>query len=429
MHLEGGCQRAFQCAPLCAPMPFHAPAQILRTNANSLSVHSPTMDEQTWFWPSMIVSASREMLRRAKWTTGTFRSTYVGQEATVVRVHAAQALVRWLAAAPVVGAEVAIEPPQDMQRPSRLIELHQHHARSCWRLGEHAWLKPEDCARLLEEDPKASGSKKPHKKKKAAVENCIEVLSCHTRVDVIWQDGTREMDSAATSLAPAKHVDGYYEFWPQDFIVGRAAVEGTGPVGVVDSVNHDERICVVTWRADSRREVLPVYDIAPHPDFNFKVGDVVLRLPATSGPHGGGPGDSNESEAPAAAPAHAPPAHGSSGEGEAMAAEATAPPPVLTAAAAAGAGNSNDEEDAEGEEGADGGARNSSALGYIGEVVVIGPRLTVKWMDGTLSTVPPEELYVVNTDEDEEPVDELDEQSYDEDEDEPHVSSTVADLP
>ena len=30
---------------------------------------------------------------------------------------------------------------------------------------------------------------------------------------------------------------------------------------------------------------MPVYEIAPHPDFNFKVGDVVLRLPST---HPGG---------------------------------------------------------------------------------------------------------------------------------------------
>ena len=30
---------------------------------------------------------------------------------------------------------------------------------------------------------------------------------------------------------------------------------------------------------EPKREVVPVYEIAPHPDFNFKVGDVVLRLP------------------------------------------------------------------------------------------------------------------------------------------------------
>ena len=76
------------------------------------------------------------------------------------------------------------------------------------------------------------------------------------------------MDAAATLLAPAKHVDGYYEFWPQDFIVSTAAGAATGqsaPVGVVQSVNHDQRICVITWREDGKREVVPVYEIVSPP--------------------------------------------------------------------------------------------------------------------------------------------------------------------
>ena len=99
--------------------------KVLRTNANSLTVHSPTLDEQTWFWPSMSVSGTRDTLRRAKWLKGSFRAPYANEHATVSKVHAAQALVRWLAAIPSEGSEPAasIEPPAEMQRPSRLIEL------------------------------------------------------------------------------------------------------------------------------------------------------------------------------------------------------------------------------------------------------------------------------------------------------------------
>ena len=43
--------------PTHTPSLPHLPAQVVRTDANSLSVHSPTMDEQTWFWPSMRVRA------------------------------------------------------------------------------------------------------------------------------------------------------------------------------------------------------------------------------------------------------------------------------------------------------------------------------------------------------------------------------------
>ena len=282
----------------------------------------------------MRVGASKETLRRAKWLKGDFRAAYASKHATVMRVQAAQALVRWLTACPSEGSEAAatIEPPAEMQRPSRLLELHDHHARRCWRLGEHAAIKPEDLHRLRVEHTMASDisdgghrsqavegvrcsidsgttnsaatSVRRPKRKMSAVDSCVEVISCHTRVDVIWQDGSQENDLAGTMFAPAKHVDGYNEFWPQDFIVRKSAAEGEAPpVGVVLSVDHEQRIAVVSWRLseeerkrateyadatvgaehsmiEERREVVPVYDIAPHPDFSFKVGDVVLKLPS-----------------------------------------------------------------------------------------------------------------------------------------------------
>lgn len=424
--------------------------KVMRTGANTLNVHSPTMDEQTWFWPGMRVSATREVLRRAKWTKGSYRSGYVGQEATVTRVQAAQALVRWLAAAPVDGHDrlehASIQPPPDIQRPSHLLELQHHHARTCWRLGEHATIAPDEVERLLlkaataagaEEDNQQNGSadaapagaaaatgsgggKKQRKEKKRvqAIESCVEVLACHTRVDVLWQDGTRDTDGEATVYAPAKHVDGYYEFWPQDLVVGKshtgAPADRRGempPVGVVESVNHEQRICVVTWRgteagADgtpglaAKREVVPVYELSPHPDFSFKVGDVVLRLgrEAASTLHG------------AAAEGNGPSSGNGAGSG----------------AGASGAGPADDvDNDDDGEVGTGGavGAGGAdlelarSSLRYIGEVVTVGTLLTVRWMDGTLGTVEPEEAYLVNTEEEDEQPPEEDEGSHDDEED------------
>ena len=388
--------------------------KVLRTGANTLQVHSPTMDEQTWFWPGMRVSASRDVLRRAKWAKGSFRSSYVGKEATVTRVQAAQALVRWLAAAPVWGShgpvddDVSIEPPVDMQRPSRLLELTQHHARSCWRLAEHACLLPDDAERLIaaadgeqeEGDGGGTGKKQRGKRKQAPVETCVEVVACHTRVDVVWQDGTRDVDGAATAYAPAKHVDGYYEFWPQDYVVGKATESGgTPPVGVVESVNHDQRLCVVTWRgADGKRELVPVYEIAPHPDFSFKVGDIVLRLPRTHDP-------AADAEANAAA---------GTTEAAPTAAVAAAAGAVV-GAAGGGAEEGEDDEDDE-ESGGAGASAASSSLKAIGEVRAVGPLLEVRWMDGTIGSIEPEEAYVVNTEEDDDAGMEEDAGSYDEDE-------------
>jgi hypothetical protein len=59
------------------------------------------------------------VLRRAKWLKGSFKGAHATQEATVTRVQAAQALIRWLAACPSEGSEppATIEPPPEMQRP------------------------------------------------------------------------------------------------------------------------------------------------------------------------------------------------------------------------------------------------------------------------------------------------------------------------
>ena len=423
--------------------------KVMRTGANTLSVHSPTMDEQTWFWPGMRVSASRDVLRRPKLTKGAFRSSYVGKEATVVRVQAAQALVRWLAAAPVESADaehVSIDPPPDMQRPSRLLELTQHHSRLCWRLAEHATLLPEDAERLLIESgmgaaeaaaaamtsaarkARSAGSKA---KKPSPRDTCVEVTACHTRVDVIWQDGSREDDIAATAFAPAKHVDGYYEFWPQDYVVGKAVdKDEPPPVGVIESVNHAQRLCVITWRGGKEKEIVPVYEIAPHPDFGFKVGDIVLRLPKAV-QSGDAATQADDGAVASSAPTSAEATQSSSSEAAVVAVSAAASPGAAAAspgaaAASAGAAASSTpaagDEDMEGDEDEDGASdaeggmsasRGRSSLSMIGEVKTVGPMLEVVWMDGTCGMIEPEEAYVVNVEEEDEPPPEEEEGSYD----------------
>ena len=353
-----------------------------------------------------------------------------------MRVQAAQALVRWLAAAP--GAEsdrVSIEPPVDMQRPSRLLELTQHHARLCWRLAEHATLRPADTEGYEVVPPTAEAaarrpalSRRHAARKSSPVETCVEVVACHTRVDVVWQDGRREADGAATSYAPAKHVDGYYEFWPQDYVITKSGEDGAPPkVGVIESVNHAQRLCVVTWRGENgAREVVPVYEISPHPDFAFKVGDIVLRLPTAHGPHA----------APTAAPAAAAAAAEGGAEGRAEGgAEGGGASPDAAAADAGerprggdalggGGGEGGDAEGGDGERdggndggdddgdddadddgggGGGGGGGAHAALRSIGEVVAVGARLHVRWMDGSFGYVDPEEAYVVNTEEEDDP--------------------------
>ena len=66
--------------------------------------------------------------------------------------------------------------------------------------------------------------------------------------------------------------------------------------GLVCKADHKERTCLVQWiRRPTQHNPLPeklnceevsVYELNPHPDFTFNVGDVVVRI-ATS--HAGTP--------------------------------------------------------------------------------------------------------------------------------------------
>ena len=185
-------------------------------------------------------------------------------------------------------------------------------------------------------------------------------------------------------------------------------------------------------------QVTPVYEVAPHPDFNFKAGDTVLRLAAPT------PTDAEQraaaavveelpqrrwgqpapKEPAAVAGEHAAAVKAAAPVAAAVAAAAAAPAAAVVSgrsvfhetmqtflgglaaparAESAGEGGVKESDDeGEGEEVAEG----SVSLGlsaWVGEILTVGPMLTVRWMDGTLGTAPPEELYVVNTDEEARP--------------------------
>ena len=127
---------------------------------------------------------------------------------------------------------------------------------------------------------------------------------------------------------------------------------------------------------------MPVYEIAPHPDFSFKVGDVLLKLPSKHVPSA----DDTDGSGHARVDGTCGVAIASDSlEGDAP----MAPAVELDAKSVEG----------EGEEGDSARAMAASSLKYIGEVVSVGPQLQVRWMDGTTGMLDPEEAYLVNTEE------------------------------
>ncbi|KAJ7978641.1 Ubiquitin-conjugating enzyme [Quillaja saponaria] len=110
-----------------------------------------------------------------------------------------------------------------------------------------------------------------------------------------WQDGTTGFGLDSTTLIPIDN-PGDHEFVAEQYVVEKTSEEGddseTRRVGVVRSVNAKERTACVRWlklvsRAEDPREfdkeeVVSVYELEGHPDYDYCYGDVVVRLTPVS---------------------------------------------------------------------------------------------------------------------------------------------------
>uniref|UniRef100_A0A0R0I7X0 E2 ubiquitin-conjugating enzyme n=1 Tax=Glycine max TaxID=3847 RepID=A0A0R0I7X0_SOYBN len=133
------------------------------------------------------------------------------------------------------------------------------------------------------------------RKKEESFEKALLIANTRTKVDVAWQDGTVERELNSTSLIPIDN-PGDHEFVSEQY-VRRPPGDGEDisearRVGVVRSVNAKERTACVRWlkkvaRAEDPREfdkeeVVSVYELEGHPDYDYCYGDVVVRLSPVS---------------------------------------------------------------------------------------------------------------------------------------------------
>lgn len=134
-------------------------------------------------------------------------------------------------------------------------------------------------------------------KKVENFERALLIINTKTEVDVAWQDGSIERGLASTSLIPIDS-PGDHEFVAEQYVVEKAAdsddVVETRRVGVVKSVNAKDRTARVRWlkpvaRAEDpkefdKEEMVSVYELEGHPDYDYCYGDVVVRLSPVSLP-------------------------------------------------------------------------------------------------------------------------------------------------
>ncbi|XP_051146491.1 probable ubiquitin-conjugating enzyme E2 23 [Andrographis paniculata] len=139
---------------------------------------------------------------------------------------------------------------------------------------------------------------KKSRKKLENFEKALLIINTKTKVDVAWQDGTINRGLESTSLIPID-TPGDHEFVAEQYVVEKAADDsddgaGTRRIGVVKSVNAKEKTACVQWlkpnpKAEDAREfdneeVVSVYELEGHPDYDYCYGDVVVRLSPVSLP-------------------------------------------------------------------------------------------------------------------------------------------------
>lgn len=137
---------------------------------------------------------------------------------------------------------------------------------------------------------------KKARKKEENFERALLIINTKTKVDVAWQNGRTELALDSTSLIPIDN-PGDHEFVPEQYVVEKASdndddVSESRRVGVVKSVHAKERTACVRWlkpvsRAEDPREfdieeIVSVYELEGHPDYDYCYGDVVVRLSPVS---------------------------------------------------------------------------------------------------------------------------------------------------
>lgn len=137
---------------------------------------------------------------------------------------------------------------------------------------------------------------KKARKKEENFERALLIVNTRTRVDVAWQDGTIECGHVSTDLIPIDS-PGDHEFVAEQYVLEKASDENEDAcevrrVGVVRSVDAKERTACVRWlkpvsrpedpREFDKEEVVSVYELEGHPDYDYCYGDVVVRLSPVS---------------------------------------------------------------------------------------------------------------------------------------------------
>lgn len=230
---------------------------------------------------------------------------------------------------------------------------------------------------------------KKARKKEENFERALLIVNTKTRADVAWQDGTVHHGLDSTLLIPIES-PGDHDFVAEQYVVEKAADDGEETsdirrVGVVKSVDAKEKTACVKWlkqvarpedpREFEKEEVVSVYELEGHPDYDYCYGDVVVRLSPVFMPVEmvcSDPGEKHmESDVP----------NGGKGESSVLSNDKDGDASDLVA------------------------CNELSNLSWVGNITGLkNGDIEVTWADGMVSTVGPQAVYVVGRDDDDESI-------------------------
>nr|CAB3267449.1 E2/E3 hybrid ubiquitin-protein ligase UBE2O-like [Phallusia mammillata] len=118
----------------------------------------------------------------------------------------------------------------------------------------------------------------------------VDICSTSTEMEVEWQDGTVTKSLPSKEISQAHHID-QNDFCPGDFVCDERTGTDMYRYGVILKADSSNRMANVQWFRlhpnnnkvmALEKEEMSVYEVSDHPDFNFRISDILVRLSSPS---------------------------------------------------------------------------------------------------------------------------------------------------
>ncbi|XP_059070618.1 probable ubiquitin-conjugating enzyme E2 23 [Cryptomeria japonica] len=276
--------------------------KVMRVDPERLMSVSKNVFEDTIFpyYPGQCVrGTSSVVFKSARWLRGTWKASRM--EGTVSNVEAGSVYVYWIAPASPASTISSTNVPADMQDPNHL-KLMSCFSYANWQLVDWCFL-PTSGRKLGITFPIKQDALPDKDTKLIAVCDMLPSFDSSSSTTsgsvqngtVPAQDcyGTKPFGVDSKVLFAIYNL-GEHDFRPEQYVLEKGSDEDgeasqTRHVGVVKTVDSKERTTLVRWqkivsrpedpREFDNEEIVSVYDLVGHPNYNYFIGDIVIWLP------------------------------------------------------------------------------------------------------------------------------------------------------